>query len=391
GTGNAGQPAELAASRGKAALAEASKDKPEMGLTDALQAKIVELTAAQNAEKTIKSELDSANLKRDELDKLCKSLESAHKTEVTALNDKVTAAGAEVTKVDAKRKTELDQITKEFESRIEKLNADSNRYQTEIEKLKIELSKAKSRTKIVEKLLETYQKARKPRMIYQACGQVVQVKPEDGVVYINLGEKDRVMTGLTFAVHPGEGGMPQVVKDDGTVTESQRLKGKAQLYVLQTFEKVSLCRVEWLANPADPIVKGDLIGNLAFDPVRTFRFAVIGDFDLYSAGRPQEADADHIKFLIRRFRGEVSKDIDEQTDFLIVGTKPVETPALESSEESAQMVKARQEKEKRRADYERISKLAAARDIPILNANEFLALVGYTPQNTLKTFGPTGR
>ena len=44
-----------------------------------------------------------------------------------------------------------------------------------------------------------------------------------------------------------------------------------------------------------------------------------------------------------------------------------------------------------RTDNERICTIAGICVKPILNANEFLALMGYSPQITIMTFGPEGR
>lgn len=390
GLGSAMAP-EQAAAKGREVLEPRTAGDRSIGLTKVIEMVTSDINTAKEKIGLLEQARDAAGVEVKGLAKQIDDIKAAHTKETDDLKGQLTAVTTAKGEIDKKQQDDLAKIKKEYEDRIEKLNADANRAQGDIDKLKGELRRSTQQGVILAKRLDEFIKPKKMRTLpYQACGQVSQTKLEDHIVYINLGEKDRVTPGLTFAVYPGDRGMPQVAKSEPGTADTTKFKGKAQIYVLQTFEKVSQCRVEWLASPGDPIVKGDLIGNLAFDPVRTFRFAVVGDFDLYSSGKIQEADADHIKFLIRRFRGEVSKDIDDQTDFLIIGTKPAETPAMEG-EESPQMVKARQEKEKRRADYERIRTLAGARDIPILNANEFLALMGYTPQNTLKTFGPEGR
>ena len=382
---------ELAAAKGRDVLDPRAGGDRSIGLTKIIETMGNDLNADKDKIHALEQARDAAALEVKGLGEKIELAKAAHDKEIGDLKGQLATVTADKGKVDQTHQGELAKIKKEYEDRIEKLNADSNRFQGDVEKLKGDLRKALQGKTIAEKKLAVYEKAKKRSMAFLACGRVVQTKIEDGIVYVNLGEKDRVVPGLTFAVYPSEHGMPQVVKDDGTVTEASKLKGKAQLYVVQVMERVSMCRIEWLGDAGDPVIKGDLVGNLAFDPVRTFRFTVIGDFDLYSSGKPQEADADHIRFLIRRFRGEVSKDIDDQTDFLIVGTKPAETAPVEGAEDTPQAVKARQEKEKRRAEYERIRTLAGTRDVPILNANEFLALVGYTPQNSLKTFGPEGR
>jgi len=356
---------------------------------------IEKLLAESRVDKQKIASLEEARDKTGEevkgLQKRIAEMERARDKAAADFREQITKLTSEKGDIDTKHKAERAQMKKQFEERIEQLNVEYNKTLGDLDKAKATIRKQDGEIALWRKKIDDILRPQRMRTVaYQADGKVTQTRPEDNIVYINIGERDRVMAGLTFSVYPAEKGMPQVRKDDGTIVEAQKLKGKAQIYVLQTFEKISLCRIEWQASPGDPVIPGDLVANLAFDAQRSYRFVVIGDFDLYSSGTPQEADGEHVKHLIRRFRGEVSKEVDDQTDFLVVGTKPVDTPAAEG-EETEHLRKVRQEKEKRRAEYERTRRVAEVRDIPILNANQFLALVGYTPQNPLRSFGPEGR
>lgn len=338
-------------------------------------------------EADIKKESERVTAAQGELAKL----QELRKTEGEEFKKETARLTAHNEEIDKKHAEERATMKKGFDDKIEQLNVDISKLQGELEKAKAQLRRKDGEIGILRKKLDDIIRPQRMRTVaFQSDGKVIQTKPEDNIVYINIGTKDRVVAGLTFSVYSGEKGMPQLRKDDGTIVEAEKLRGKAQIYVIQPYEKISMCRIDWVASAGDPIIAGDQVANLAFDAERTYRFVVVGDFDLFGAGTPQESDGEYVKQLIRKFRGEMTKDVDDQTDFLVIGTKPQDVAAAEG-EETAQMTKVRQEKEKRRAEYDRIVGVAKVRDIPVLNTNEFLALVGFTAKSSLRRFGADQR
>jgi len=197
----------------------------------------------------------------------------------------------------------------------------------------------------------------------QPDGQVVNVMREQEFCYINIGKDSNVRAGNTFAVYPSTG-----IPEDGS--------SKGRIVVVNPKENVSACRIVE-EDPRDPILEGDLVGNVAFDPTRTYRFAVEGYFDLHGTGRASATGAEEIKTLIRRYGGEVTDELDVQTDFLVLGYKPyISEPGRNASPQEIAAYNARKSTLQ---SYERAKARALELNIPILSTNKFLSLIGYSP------------
>lgn len=201
-------------------------------------------------------------------------------------------------------------------------------------------------------------------------GQVLQAKSMEGVCYVNLGSANRVTPGLTFTVYPS-GGIPESGE------------GKAKIVVTQVKDTISECRI--VEQSVDnPIVAGDLIGNVAYDPQRTYTFVVEGRFDLRGKGHYSAEDAKEVKLLVQRYGGQVADQVDVQTDFVVLGAEP-ERPLIpsENAPETTWAVYQAQMRDFSR--YQETVEAAQSMHVPILNTNRFLAMIGFAPS------GETGR
>ncbi|QDV90870.1 hypothetical protein RAS2_19540 [Phycisphaerae bacterium RAS2] len=143
-------------------------------------------------------------------------------------------------------------------------------------------------------------------------GSILRALPGDSLVHIDLGRRDRVVLGLTFAVYSGVARVPS----DG--------RGKGLVEVVSVGERTSECRVISVPSPDDPILEGDKVGNIVLsrDRSKKQRFVVIGKFDIDFDGTPDLRGADSIKALIRRFGGEIVDRVDASTDYVVLGTEP---------------------------------------------------------------------
>lgn len=143
-------------------------------------------------------------------------------------------------------------------------------------------------------------------------GSILRALPGDSLVHIDLGRRDRVVLGLTFAVYSGVARVPS----DG--------RGKGLIEVVSVGERTSECRVISVPSPDDPILEGDKVGNIVLsrDRSKKQRFVVIGRFDTDFDGTPDLRGADAVKALIRRFGGEIVDRVDASTDYVVLGTEP---------------------------------------------------------------------
>jgi hypothetical protein len=203
-------------------------------------------------------------------------------------------------------------------------------------------------------------------------GSIVSVADQD-TVYINIGEGDHVVPGLTFEVYDKTLPLPKL--GDG-LSEDNLPEGKASIEVLRVLPDSSVCHVNHL-KPGEVLVEGDPIMNLVYDPNGKYNFYVYGDFDINRTGKPTPAGADVIRRLIVQWGGNLQTKMDETTDFVVMGTPP-DVPVytvddLKDPLNAQNLANAREAADK----YDAIVKEAQQKTIPIMNQNRFLYFTGY--------------
>ena len=233
---------------------------------------------------------------------------------------------------------------------MEGLQTQNERLLTMIERLRDQLSKLSP-------------EADPSLLLKQADGQVLGVLVGEGLAYINMGSKDRIKRGMTFAVYPSDGRLPESGE------------GKGTLEVTKVHAETAECRIR-VSTPGDPIVPGDYIGNVVFDKKRSFRFRVAGRFDLDYDGELDARGQETVEAMIGEWGGTVVDAIDERTDFVVLGAAPRGARALGSPASSAEELLSRQA-DAEATDFERIRGEAAALSIPLLNQTQFLNLIGF--------------
>ncbi len=206
-----------------------------------------------------------------------------------------------------------------------------------------------------------------PGNLTRVDGRIISMGGGPNEVYINLGRADRLQMGMTFEVFDAN----ELVK----LTEYNRLRGKATIEVVSVDEAASLARVV-RAERGLAIAENDTIVNLVYDPTATYKFHVYGDFafddSTGSDGR------DRIISRIRQWGGKVSDELTYDVDYLVLGAEPPLPSQPPEGEvdpvKIAEYVQARREYE----TYQQLIGEARSEslNIPILNQNRFLALVG---------------
>jgi hypothetical protein len=150
-------------------------------------------------------------------------------------------------------------------------------------------------------------------------GRVLRALPGDSLVHIDLGRQDNVTLGMSFAVYSVDAQVPA----DG--------RGKANIEVVSLGEKTAECRVTTKPSPDDPILDGDLVGNiiLSRNKAKKPQFCIVGDFDVDYDGAPDVRGREVMKALVKRYGGEVVDSVTAATDYVVVGVEPAggETPA----------------------------------------------------------------
>jgi predicted nucleic acid-binding Zn-ribbon protein len=259
---------------------------------------------------------------------------------------------------------EQQRLRKELEDRRGELSMEIANKNQQLRELEMAVE-AKDQT--IERLRDELDKKRgtsgEEIIARKADGKILQVKDRQDVCYINLGANDRITPGLTFSVYPSAG-----IPENG--------EGKAKIAVTTVRDVVSECRIVERTGK-EPIVPGDLVVNVAYDPRRTLTFVVDGQFDLRNRGQASPEDVQEVKLLIQRSGGKVGDQVDVQTDFAVLGTEPPKPPQpSESAAEAVWAVYQAQLREYNR--YQETLQAAKSMHVPILNTNRFLALIGYS-------------
>jgi hypothetical protein len=140
-------------------------------------------------------------------------------------------------------------------------------------------------------------------------GEIVQARPGEDVVYINLGRGDHLTLGLEFAVYDKLAGIPE----DG--------RAKARIEVVQINDLSAECQVvEYLTN--EMIAAGDIVANPIYDRNRALKFFVMGDFDLDGDGRGDRDGPERIAAIVEEAGGELQPRLNAQVDFVVLGGPP---------------------------------------------------------------------
>lgn len=203
--------------------------------------------------------------------------------------------------------------------------------------------------------------------IREPDGTVLLAVPGDDVVYINLGEKDRILLGMQFNVYSPELGIPA----DG--------RGKGVIEVVSIGPASSECRIVRLAGH-QVIVQDDWIANPVYDRSRPLTFATIGEFDLDRDGQADPDGVASVEALITTWGGKITTELSAVTDFVVLGMAPRRPRAAgELTGEQADRQIAVQEKWE--AYNQRLSE-AQRLAIPVLPQDVFLRFLGYRDTQT---------
>lgn len=201
--------------------------------------------------------------------------------------------------------------------------------------------------------------------------QIVGVSPDGREVIINIGSKQKVPLGITFAVYADAG----QIKIDPRTGEYRR--GKATIEVINVSSETSTCRVN-SETKGSPVIKGDVVSNAVYDPSKVYKFVVFGNFDSNGDGIATPMERADVISMVEGWGGTSLPELAGDVDFLLLGEKPILPPRPSDGspfEVVQQYVKMQQEV----AKYDEFYKSAQSTSVPILNQNRFMTLIGAKP------------
>lgn len=256
----------------------------------------------------------------------------------------------------------VQQVHREREDRIIQLERERDEVRRETDQLQRALAEARQRDRAIAA----------PEFI-RPDGRIASIGENEEVIHINLGRRDRIVAGMTFEVFsPNRPIEP---------SEQNQVRGKATLQVFEVGESASQSRVvrrQQVGREADrSISEGDHIVNIAYSPDTLYTFYVHGRFDIDATGEPTAVDRERIKSNIQRWGGRVVEELTYEVDFVVLGMEPELPEALPDGTIDPAAIRAHAEAERRYERHHEVIAAAEAHNIPVLNQNRFLALIGY--------------
>lgn len=206
-------------------------------------------------------------------------------------------------------------------------------------------------------------------ILSQADGKILRVSAVDNLAYLNIGANDHLSVGQTFAVYS-----PQLGVGSGTNSG-----GKGSIVVTKVGPYASVARITHVATN-QALFPGDLIANPVFssDLNRKYHFVVSGDFDLNGNGVPTAQGRRQIISLIKQWGGVIDKKLTSQTDFLVLGSPPAKASLSFGAASQAPVSTAVAGLQTQaQINYDTLQATAQGFSVPILDANRFLAMIGY--------------
>jgi len=294
--------------------------------------------------------------------------------------------------------TATDSTTKQIEAQFNKVREDTR---TEVTKLNKELETKDTEIRNMQARIRDLQSDRnsvqkgtpRVRPEFNVDGEITSIIEEDsrnrfdgksGLVYINRGRKDRIVPGMTFEVFDRRTGVAADPND------RDRIRGKATIEVMNVSEDASVARVV-RTESGQVVVPGDVIANVVYDPNMKFKFVVFGDFDIDNVGVATSRDKDRVETMIKEWGGivtdlrdtsgqpggtPVASALSYDTDFLVLGIRPTMPREVAGEVDPVELARINERRKKVEA-YDQLQAKAVSMQIPILNQNRFLQLVGY--------------
>ena len=264
-------------------------------------------------------------------------LEAKHKDKIEELNKAIAGYLAQI-----------DSVKKDMEQRLTDEKA-KFAAELKLERQRVTDAVAKVEDFRQELKIKFEEKARV--VLDENSPRIIRADPNTDIVYIDIGEGDRVSPDLTFNVYkPGAGGKPSLLTDGSIKVISVLGKGVSMARITRISKPLEMRQKKdgstagpeddeyWFTDTRDfwktrsPIQKGDMLNNPAYRRNSTVHVFLAGIFDLDGDGADdldtvrrmlREMGADVDGYLDPTNEHEVKGRMDYQTDILVLGDVPV--------------------------------------------------------------------
>lgn len=310
---------------------------------------------------------DFASLKQEnaQLANGVKAARDEFEQQVAELKDELARVQKEKADLLAAKDEQLAQAQAEAQAATEELNRSRVEKQRADRTIEVELARKDRQIEDLQKKIQQLRPSGFDRneILTKADGQVLRAIPGSRVVFLNIGSKDHVRPGLTFEVFSPYG------------ERRKDFRGKASLEVTAVTADTAECRVT-RQTPGRPIVEGDIVVNIAYERNRLPKFVVRGEFDLDYDGTIDWDGVDKVKSIIREWGGQVVDNVDETTDFVVIGAGP-SVPDIHGRPTNPVFEDLVRTQSKKLEEYRDVIDKAQTLYIPIITQNQFLFLTGF--------------
>lgn len=186
-------------------------------------------------------------------------------------------------------------------------------------------------------------------------------------VFLSIGRRDKVQVGLTFEVYSATTAIRPGVNGEFPL-------GKATVEVVRIGENSSTARVI-RSQRGNPVIESDKAVNALYDPNKSYRFIVFGNFDSNRDGRYTPQEANQIISIVNEWGGGIDDEISGDTDFVVLGRRPIIPPEPRFDDPPAKVTFYRTKVLEQRR-YDELLQKAERLSIPVLNHNRLLTLTG---------------
>lgn len=318
-----------------------------------------QVAALQSERETLRNDVTVAATEfKKSADSLATDLRRAEEEKVAALNDK---------------DRQLDTIRAASEAQIRDLNevrtaaASANR-ENEVTIGRLQGALADAREAVQELKPDLFDPT---AILKSADGRVLRAIPGSDVLYLSIGARDGLKPGTGFEIY------------SDTPDARKGVRGKASVEVVTVMNDSSECIVK-RTTPGQPIVENDVAVNLAFERGRKPKFVVRGSFDLNYDGVIDDRSVERVEGMIREWGGQVVDELDETTDYLVVGVAPF-VPRVAPGQSLTPIAQVQFERQKAaRESFGKMIEQASALGVPVVTQSQLLFLMGYPGDTTIR-------
>jgi hypothetical protein len=336
---------------------------PLLGVLTDREQKIAALTGQLDVAE--KARTQALADRQNEIDRV-KGIESRHKATIDAQTAEIDKYKEEVesyregtNKVRAEMDANISRLANEAQAREDELRARIGKLQDEtlvqqgiIARLRADNTKNLATGKAEEALVDA---------------TVIGLNPGANSVVIGIGSRQKVQLGMTFSVYADANS----IRPDA---QGNYMPGKGALEVINVGENSSTCRIRMEAK-GNPIVTGDVVANPIYDPNKVYRFVVFGNFDVNEDGVATPQEQSDLRAVVENWGGRVQEDLGGDTDFLVLGERPV-LPPKPGPDSPIEILQEYIRLNRVIDRYDQLYKQAIATGLPVLNQNRLDTLIG---------------